>query len=101
MLKGGHIQYVRVNPNNKVALKKLILRGLEKGFYQGVNFNECICEDCGHNYTGEHGENCPKCNSSNITEYNRNCGYKGNSRVKGDTTFNPAKVKEIEVRVSM
>lgn len=101
MLKGGHIQYVRVNPNNKIALKKLILRGLKKGFYQGVNFNECICEDCGHNYTGNHGENCPKCNSSNITEYNRNCGYKGNSRVKGDTTFNPAKVEEIKNRVSM
>ena len=57
MVSGGHINYVRVNPDNKKALKSLILRGLEKGFYQGVNFNECVCEDCGHNFTGEHGEN--------------------------------------------
>lgn len=101
MVSGGHINYVRVNPDNKKALKSLILRGLEKGFYQGVNFNECVCEDCGHNFTGEHGENCPNCNSSNITEFNRNCGYKGCSRIKGDTTFNPAKVEEIKARVSM
>jgi ribonucleoside-triphosphate reductase len=101
LLKGGHIQYVRVNPENKVALKKLILRGLKNGFYQGVNFNECTCEDCGNEWSGQHGENCPKCDSSNITETNRNCGYKGNSRVKGDRTFNDAKIEEIKHRVSM
>lgn len=98
---GGHINYVRVNPENKKALKKLILRGLKKGFYQGVNFNECVCEDCGNNFTGEHNSECPKCKSLNVTEFNRNCGYKGCSRVKGDTTFNDSKVAEIEARVSM
>lgn len=100
--KGGHINYVRVNnPSNLKALKSLILRGLDMGFYQGINFNECYCEDCGHDYVGEHGDNCPKCDSNNITEQNRNCGYKGYSRRRGDYTFNEAKMEEIKVRVSM
>ena len=50
----------------KQALKNIILRGLEMGFYQGVNFNACFCEDCGNDFNGKHGENCPKCNSDNI-----------------------------------
>lgn len=101
LFSGGQIQYVRVNPENTKSLKKIILRGLDKGFYQGVNFNECMCEDCGHEWSGEHGEDCIICGSNNITESNRNCGYKGYSRRKGDTTFNDSKVAEIKVRRSM
>lgn len=98
---GGHIQYVRIpNPKNIVALKSVILRGLEIGFYQGVNFNATTCEDCGHEEP-EMGDTCPKCGSSNITEFNRNCGYLGYSRIKGDHTFNHAKMAEIKDRTSM
>lgn len=52
MCNGGHIQYVRVtNPENLQALKALILRGMEKGFYQGINFDSAYCEDCGKHST--------------------------------------------------
>lgn len=75
IISGGHIQYVRVsNPKNIKALKSIITRGMDMGFYQGINFNACTCEDCGN--TGhDWGLTCPKCGSSNITEINRVCGY--------------------------
>ena len=102
LLKGGHIQYVKMNnPKNTKALKSIILRGLEKGFYQGINFNACFCEDCGHDYNSEHGEDCPKCNSKNVTEQNRISGYLGFTRRGGDRTINDAKYSEIKDRVSM
>lgn len=99
---GGRIQYVKMsNTENIKAMKKVILRGLDKGFYQGVNFDSCFCEDCGHDFVSPNHEDCPKCGSSNITEQNRNCGYIGYSRRRGDTTFNKAKRAEIKDRVSM
>ncbi|MGL5692313.1 MAG: anaerobic ribonucleoside-triphosphate reductase [Bacteroidales bacterium] len=98
---GGHIQYVRIpNPKNISALKAVILRGINMGFYQGINFNATSCEDCGHEEP-EMGGKCTKCGSTNITEFNRNCGYLGYSRIKGDHTFNAAKMAEIEDRNSM
>lgn len=98
---GGHIGYVRIsNPDNFLGLKNTILRGLELGFYQGVNFNACYCEDCGK--TGINwGTNCPHCNSENIEEQNRISGYLGFSRKKGDRTMNDAKYAETKDRVSM
>lgn len=101
LVSGGHIQYVRVsNPNNTNGLKSLIKRGMEMGFYQGINFNACVCDDCG--YTGvDWGETCPHCGSKNITEINRTCGYLGFSRKNGDRTFNDAKMCEIKDRKSM
>lgn len=98
---GGHIGYVRItNPDNFLALKTIIQRGLDMGFYQGVNFNACFCEDCGH--TGnDFGETCPSCGSYNIDETNRTCGYLGYSRKRGDRTFNDAKMSEIKDRKSM
>ena len=102
LIKGGHIQYVKMNnPSNIKALKNIILRGLEMGFYQGINFNACFCEDCGNDYNGEHGEDCPKCNSSNISEQNRISGYLGFTRRGGDRTINDDKYSEIKERVSM
>ena len=72
---GGHIQYVRItNPDNFEGLKAVVRRGMSLGLYQGVNFNACYCGDCGH--TGnDFGDTCPECQSSNIDEQNRTCGY--------------------------
>jgi ribonucleoside-triphosphate reductase len=98
---GGHIGYVRIsNPFNLSGLKNIIRRGISLGYYQGVNFNACFCENCG--YTGnDFGEKCPRCGSTNIDETNRTCGYLGYSRKRGDRTFNDAKMAEIRDRVSM
>lgn len=101
MSTGGHIGYARItNTSNLDGLKAIVERGLELGFYQGVNFNNCYCNDCGH--TGsEFGETCPKCGSSNIDEQNRVCGYLCFSRKNNDRTINDAKYAEILDRVSM
>lgn len=101
MSNGGHIQYVRIsNPENLEGLKEIILRGLDKGLYQGVNFNACTCEECGK--TGnDWGDYCPFCGSTHLTEINRTCGYLGFSRKQGDWTFNDAKMCEIKDRKSM
>lgn len=74
MCNGGHIQYVRVtNPENLQALKALILRGMEKGFYQGINFDSVYCEDCGKHSTNVMNK-CPHCGSTNLSVISRVCG---------------------------
>lgn len=74
MCNGGHIQYVRVtNPENLQALKALILRGMEKGFYQGINFDSAYCEDCGKHSTNVMNK-CPHCGSTNLSVISRVCG---------------------------
>lgn len=101
LVTGGHIQYVRIpNTNNLKALASIVERGMEKGFYQGVNFNACTCEDCGSTGT-DWGDTCPYCGGTDITEINRTCGYLGFSRRGGDRTFNDAKMSEIKDRKSM
>ena len=100
--KGGAIQYGKVNPTNLKSLKQFILRGLEKGFYQGVNFNSCFCEDCGNDFVGtELNEPCPKCGSDKILEQVRVIGYLGKSRFRGDRTMNDTKMAEFNDRKSM
>ena len=67
---GGKIQYVRYNLGyNKEAIKTLVLRAMEKGFYEGVNLAMCYCEDCG--YQQVEMESCPKCESKMITKIDR------------------------------
>lgn len=98
---GGHIQYVRVdNPDNVVAVRSLIQRGMAKGFYQGVNFDAAFCEDCGKHSTNV-GNTCPHCGSHNLSVISRVCGYLGYSNVNGKTRMNDAKMAEIADRVSM
>ncbi|MGL6098953.1 MAG: anaerobic ribonucleoside-triphosphate reductase [Fusobacteriaceae bacterium] len=98
---GGHIGYVKIsNPENLSGLKKIIERGLKLGFYQGVNFNACTCDDCGH-VGNNFGDSCPKCKSENVNEINRVCGYLGFSKKRGDRTLNNAKMAEVKDRVSM
>lgn len=45
---GGHIQYGRFGNPKFNSFKSFIERGLNKGFYVGVNFGKCTCEDCGN-----------------------------------------------------
>lgn len=101
---GGHIQYGRFgNPKNLTALRSFIERGLNKGFYVGVNFGKCTCEDCGNEFVGEgvEVETCPNCSSTNVTEITRINGYMGYRTIKGDTTLNSSKLSEINDRKSM
>lgn len=98
---GGHIQYVRVdNPSNVIALRKLIERGMDLGFYQGVNFDAAYCEDCGKHSTNV-GNTCPHCGSHDLTIISRTCGYLAYSNVNGKSRMNDAKMAEIKDRVSM
>lgn len=101
MCNGGHIQYVRVtNPENLQALKALILRGMDKGFYQGINFDSVYCEDC-HKHSTNAMNKCPHCGSTNLSVISRVCGYLGYTKANGSTRMNDAKLAEIKDRVSM
>jgi len=100
LFNGGKIQYVRYNIGyNREAIKALVRRAMEKGFYEGVNLALSYCDDCG--YEELEMEVCPKCGSKNLTKIDRMNGYLSYSRVKGDTRLNAAKMAEIGERVSM
>ena len=101
MMNGGHIQYVRIdNKNNFEANLALADRAMKLGYYFGVNFNNCICMECGHNEL-DMGDTCPNCGGHDITEINRVSGYLGYSRIHGDTRFNEGKRAELRDRKSM
>ena len=98
---GGHIQYVRIdNPENLVALKTIIERGMEMGFYQGVNFDITKCNECGQTSYNS-SLKCPHCSSTNTSVISRVCGYLGYSNLNGQTRMNDGKMCEIKDRVSM
>lgn len=100
LFNGGKIQYCRYSLGyNTEAIKTLVLRAMDKGFYEGVNLAMCYCEDCGYQQTEM--DVCPKCGSSMITKIDRMNGYLGFTRVHGDTRYNDAKNDEIKDRVSM
>jgi ribonucleoside-triphosphate reductase len=100
--KGGRIQYVRINKKyNKNAVRMSIKRGMDLGFYQGINLQLVYCEDCGHEFTNNTTGKCEKCGSDNITVLDRVCGYLGYSTIKNDTKFNKAKLSEVKDRKSM
>ena len=70
LFNGGKIQYCRYNLGyNKEAIKTLILRAMEKGFYEGVNLAMCYCEDCGYQQVDM--DVCPKCGSTKMTKVDR------------------------------
>ena len=101
LCEGGHIQYVRLdNPENYQAVKAMIVRGMKKGFYQGVNFDSAYCGDCGTHSTNVLFK-CPHCGSSNLSVISRVCGYLGYSNVNGMSRMNDGKMAEIKNRVSM
>lgn len=100
LMNGGKIQYVKYPiAYNKEAIKTLIERAMDMGFYEGVNLSLSYCDDCGHQELNM--DVCPKCGSKNLTKIDRMNGYLSYSRVKGDTRLNAAKMDEIKDRVSM
>jgi ribonucleoside-triphosphate reductase len=100
LFNGGKIQYVKYPLDyNKEAIKTLLKRAMEKGFYEGVNLSLAYCDDCGHQELAM--DVCPVCGSKNLTKIDRMNGYLSYSRVNGDTRLNEAKMEEIRDRVSM
>jgi ribonucleoside-triphosphate reductase len=100
LMNGGKIQYVKYPiAYNTDAIKTLIYRAMDMGFYEGVNLSLSYCDDCGHQELEM--DVCPKCGSSNLTKIDRMNGYLSYSRVKGDTRLNEAKMAEIADRKSM
>lgn len=97
---GGKIQYVKYPIDyNMEAIKTLIRRAMDLGFYEGVNLSLAYCDDCGHQELEMNV--CPKCGSANLTKIDRMNGYLSYSRVHGDTRLNDAKMAEIIERKSM
>lgn len=97
---GGKIQYVKYPIDyNTEAVKTLVRRAMDMGFYEGVNLSLAYCDDCGHQELEM--DVCPKCGSHNLTKIERMNGYLSYSRVKGDTRLNDAKMAEIKERRSM
>lgn len=100
LCNGGKIQYVKYPIDyNLEAIKTLIHRAMDKGFYEGVNMSLAYCDDCGHQELEM--DVCPKCGSKNLTKIDRMNGYLSYSRVHGDTRLNEAKMAEIAERKSM
>ncbi|MFT3982932.1 MAG: anaerobic ribonucleoside-triphosphate reductase [Lachnospiraceae bacterium] len=97
---GGKIQYVKYPIDyNLDAIKTLIRRAMDMGFYEGVNMSLAYCDDCGHQELEM--DICPKCGGRNLTKIDRMNGYLSYSRVHGDTRLNDAKMAEIAERKSM
>ncbi|MBR4944377.1 MAG: anaerobic ribonucleoside-triphosphate reductase [Peptococcaceae bacterium] len=100
LCNGGKIQYVKYPIDyNMEALKTLVRRAMDMGFYEGVNLSLAYCDECGHQELEM--DVCPKCGSRNLTKIERMNGYLSYSRVKGDTRLNDAKMVEISERKSM
>ena len=100
LCNGGKIQYVKYPIDYNIeAVKTLIRRAMDKGFYEGVNLSLAYCDDCGHQELEM--DVCPKCGSRNLTKIDRMNGYLSYSRVHGDTRLNDAKMAEIAERKSM
>lgn len=97
---GGKIQYVKYPIDyNLEAIRTLVRRAMDMGFYEGVNLSLAYCDDCGHQELEM--DVCPRCGSRNLTKIDRMNGYLSYSRVHGDTRLNDAKMAEISERKSM
>ena len=97
---GGKIQYVKYPVDYNIdAIRSLVRRAMEMGFYEGVNLSLAYCDDCGHQELNM--DVCPQCGSRNLTKIDRMNGYLSYSRVHGDTRLNYAKMAEIAERKSM
>lgn len=100
LCNGGKIQYVRYPIGYNVeAIRALVRRAMDLGYYEGVNLSLAYCDDCGHEELEM--DVCPVCGSTNLTKIDRMNGYLSYSRVHGDTRLNSAKMAEISERKSM
>ena len=100
LFNGGKIQYVKYPIDyNMEAIRTLVRRAMDMGFYEGVNLSLAYCDDCGHEELEM--DVCPKCGSRNLTKIDRMNGYLAYSRVHGDTRLCEAKMEEIKERRSM
>ncbi len=97
---GGKIQYVKYPIDYNIeAIKALVRRAMEMGFYEGVNLSLAYCDDCGHEELEM--DSCPVCGSRNLTKIDRMNGYLAYSRVHGDSRLSDPKMAEIKERKSM
>ena len=63
LCNGGKIQYVRYPIGyNKEAIRTLIRRAMDLGYYEGVNLSLAYCDDCGHEELEMYV--CPVCGST-------------------------------------
>ena len=101
LTNGGNIQYCRYPIcYNKDAIRALVKRAMENGFYEGVNLELNYCLDCGHQWV--EGDVCPKCGTDNIVQIQRMNGYLGYSKIGKDKSyFNEGKMAEFKDRISM
>ena len=100
LCNGGKIQYVKYPIDyNKNAIKMLIHRAMDMGFYEGVNMALSYCDECGHQELNM--DVCPVCGSRNLTKIDRMNGYLSYSRVHGDSRLSDHKMAEIRDRKSM
>lgn len=100
LCNGGNIQYCRYKLGYNIsAIKTLVRRAMDMGFYEGVNLQLDYCETCGHQFIDS--DTCPKCGSEEITRIERMNGYLGYSRVNGRTMYADHKLEEFKDRVSM
>lgn len=98
--EGGRIQYCKYPINYNIeAIRTLVRRAMDMGFYEGVNLSLAYCDNCGHQELTM--DICPKCGSKDLTKIERMNGYLSYSRVHGDTRLNDAKMAEISERKSM
>ena len=101
LFDGGKIQYVKYPIGYNIeAIKVIIRRAMDLGFYEGVNLDLSFCDDCGHREE-KMPDICPICCSDNIIRINRMNGYLSYSRINHQSRLNSSKVVEIEERVSM
>ena len=101
LFNGGKIQYVRYTLGyNKDAIRALVKRAMDMGYYEGVNLALSYCDDCGYQAVDIEDE-CPVCGSKNLTKIDRMNGYLAYSRRNGESRMSDSKMAEIEERKSM
>lgn len=101
LFNGGKIQYVRYTLGyNKDAIRTLVKRAMDMGYYEGVNLALSYCDDCGYQAV-DIGDECPVCGSKNLTKIDRMNGYLAYSRRNGESRMSDSKMAEIEERKSM
>lgn len=100
LCNGGNIQYCRYPIDYNIeAIKTLVRRAMDMGFYEGVNLQLDYCEKCGYQFLDS--DTCPKCGSDEITRIERMNGYLSYSRINGRTMYADHKLAEFKDRISM